>query len=293
MSVYEQITASICAAIEQNPGEFQLPWHRSGSQNFRPTNASSRASYRGVNVVALWAAAQMRGYESAEWATYKQWASLGAQVRRGEKSSVIVFYRELDAPENADDDTGRRFVARASHVFNAAQVEGYTPPITPPSMTTIDPHAAADAFIAATGARISHEGTRAFYRPSTDEIVLPPPSAFIGTPTSTPTESYYATVLHELAHWTGAESRLARTFGERFGDAAYAAEELVAELTAAFLTADLRVTNAPRADHAQYLSAWLSLMRADTRAIFTAASAAARAADFLHALQPRQESAAA
>jgi antirestriction protein ArdC len=218
---------------------------------------------------------------------------MGADHRRGEKSSIIVFYRELDTADDADEGAGTRFVARASHVFNAAQVEGYSPAVTPQITATLDRHAAADAFIAATGAKISHGGTRAYYRPSKDEIVLPPSSAFVGTPTSTPAESYYATALHELAHWTGAEHRLARAFGTRFGDAAYAAEELVAELCAAFLTADLRITNAPRPDHAQYLASWLELMRADTRAVFTAASAASRAADFLHALQPRQESAAA
>lgn len=156
----------------------------------------------------------MRGYDSGEWATYRQWASLGAQVKRGEKAATIVFYRELNTPDVADEDAGTRFVARDSHVFNVAQVEGYSPAVTPQITATLDRHAAADAFIAATHAKISHQGARALYRPATDEIVLPPPGAFVGTPTSTPSESYYATALHELTHWTGAESRLARDLTE-------------------------------------------------------------------------------
>jgi antirestriction protein ArdC len=292
MSVYDTITNEIVRAIDAGAGEFRLPWHRPAGGNFRPNNAATRNAYRGVNVVALWAAAQIRGFDSSTWATYKQWASIGAQVRKGERASTVVFYREIDAGDDADDDT-TRFVARASFVFNVAQVDGYTVESPPVVTGGITPDARADAFIHATGARISHGGTRAFYRPSTDEIVLPPASAFVGTPTSTATEAYYSTALHELAHWSGAESRLARNFGRRFGDAAYAVEELVAELAAAFLTADLGVSNATRADHAQYLASWLTVLRADSRAIFAAASAASRAADFLHNMQPSAAVAAA
>jgi antirestriction protein ArdC len=288
MSVYDQITSQIVSAIERGAGEFKLPWHRSGLQNFRPTNAATHNAYRGVNVVGLWAAAQLRGYDSATWATYRQWASLGAQVRKGERASTVVFYRELDAADDSDD-ADKHFVARASHVFNADQVDGFTVEASPVVTGGIDRDTRADAFITATGATIAHGGTRAFYRPATDKIVLPPPEAFVGTTTSTATEAYYATTLHELAHWTGADTRLARNFGKRFGDHEYAIEELVAELTAAFLTADLGVSNEPRADHAQYLSSWLTVLRADSRAIFAAASAASRAADYLHALQPRAE----
>jgi antirestriction protein ArdC len=293
MSVYESITSQIVQAIEQGAGEFTLPWHRP-SQNFRPINAATRKVYNGVNVVALWAAAQNRGYDSGTWATYKQWASVGAQVRHGEKASAVVFYRELEArDDNAEDETPRA-VARASFVFAAEQVQNYQQEASAAQApaVAVERDKTAEDFVSATEARISHTGTRAFFRPSTDEIVLPPREAFIGSPTSTPTESFYATVLHELAHWTGAEHRLARSFGKRFGDAAYAAEELTAELAAAFLCADLSITNRPRVDHAQYLSSWLDIMKADSRAIFATASAASRAADYLHSLQPRAEIAA-
>jgi antirestriction protein ArdC len=131
----------------------------------------------------------------------------------------------------------------------------------------------------------THGGSRAFYRPSTDSIHLPPREAFIGTATSSPAETYYSTLLHELVHYSGHETRCNRQLGKRFGDDAYAMEELVAELGAAFLCADLQITAEPRADHAQYLSHWLTVLKADNKAIFTAASKASEAATFLAALQ--------
>lgn len=127
--------------------------------------------------------------------------------------------------------------------------------------------------------------TRAYFDPGSDYIAIPDKARFVGSPTSTATECYYSTLLHELVHWTGAEHRLNRTFGERFGDAAYAAEELVAELGAAFLCADLGVTNDPRPDHAAYVASWLKILRSDSRAIFTAASLSTAAVTYLHEKQ--------
>jgi antirestriction protein ArdC len=152
-------------------------------------------------------------------------------------------------------------------------------------VVTMTPIERAEAFVAATAAQIDHGGTRAFYRPSTDSIQLPPREAFIGSPTRSPAESYYSTLCHELVHWSSAESRCNRQLGKRFGDHAYAMEELVAELGAAFLCADLQITDDPRADHAQYLAHWLSIMKEDKKAIFTAASKASEAAAFLTGLQ--------
>ena len=132
-----------------------------------------------------------------------------------------------------------------------------------------------------------HGGERAFYNRKDDEIVLPDRHRFTGSVTLTPTESYYATLLHELTHWSGAKHRLDREYGKKFGDEAYAFEELVADIGAAFLCADLGIYNEPRADHAQYLSGWLKLLKQDSRAIFTAAKAANVAGDFLHGLVTR------
>jgi antirestriction protein ArdC len=202
-----------------------------------------------------------------------------------------VFYREIkpdDAPQlfegTAGDEASRRFVAKASRVFNADQVEGWSPPGLVEASQPVEILSKVETFIKMTEAKIRHGGSVACYRPALDQISVPPREVFIGSPTSTPTETYYATLLHELVHWTGAKHRLDRTFGTKFGDGAYAAEELVAEIGAAFLCADLQVANEPRPDHAAYLSRWLEIMKADTRAIFTASRLANEASDFLFEL---------
>ena len=252
----------------------------------RPTNVASKKAYRGVNILALWAASEQRGFGSGIWGTYRQWAEAGAQVRKGEKSSYVVFYKEIEiAGEANDQGDDKRLFARATPVFAAEQVEGYDLPVID-NPTPMEPIVAADAFVIATGAAIAHGGTRAYYRSSTDSIQLPPREAFIGTATSTSAEAYYSTLLHELTHWTSHEQRCNRQLGKRFGDNAYAMEELVAELGAAFLCSEIGVTAQPRVDHAQYLASWLSVLKADKRAIFTAASKASEATAFLGGLQP-------
>ena len=234
-----------------------------------------------MNIVALWAASQANGFSSGIWGTYRQWSEAGAQVRKGEKSSYVVFYKELEfarAEDAADPET--RLFARATPVFAAEQVDGFNAQPTS-DRSEIEPIDAAEAFVRATGAAIAHGGNRAFYRPSTDSIQLPDRTAFVGTATSTAQESYYSTLLHELTHWTSPEQRCKRTLGKRFGDSAYAMEELVAELGAAFLCAELGIALEPRFDHAQYLASWLSVLKADKKALFTAASAASKAVEFL------------
>jgi antirestriction protein ArdC len=287
--IHQHITDKIVSAIERGAGDFRLPWHRSAGNIMRPVNIASKKAYRGVNVVALWAYAEEFGYSSGTWGTYKQWSEAGVQVRKGEKAAYVVFYKELEFaadPESGDAETATRLFARATPVFAAEQVDGYQVPVLDPlPATVITPIERAEAFVAATGASITYGGSRAFYRPSTDSIQIPPREAFIGSPTSTPAESFYSTICHELTHWTSAESRCNRQLGKRFGDQAYAIEELVGELGAAFLCADLRITDEPRADHAQYLTSWLSVLKADKKAIFTAASKASEAAAFLAALQ--------
>jgi antirestriction protein ArdC len=287
--IHQHITDKIVSAIERGAGDFRLPWHRSAGNIMRPVNIASKKAYRGVNVVALWAYAEEFGYSSGTWGTYKQWSEAGVQVRKGEKAAYVVFYKELEFaadPESGDVETATRLFARATPVFAAEQVDGYQVPVIDPlPATVITPIEQAEAFVAATGATIHYGGSRAFYRPSTDSIQIPPREAFIGSPTSTPAESFYSTICHELTHWTSAESRCNRQLGKRFGDQAYAIEELVGELGAAFLCADLRITDEPRADHAQYLASWLSVLKADKKAIFTAASKASEAAAFLAALQ--------
>lgn len=208
-------------------------------------------------------------------------------MRKGEKAAHVVFYKEFTIASDEDSDEAEtRLFARATPVFAAEQVEGYALPIADtPAPIAIQPIHVAEAFVTATRATIEHGGSRAYYRPSTDSIQLPPREVFLGTATSSPAESYYSTLLHELTHWTSREERCNRQLGKRFGDDAYAMEELVAELGAAFLCADLAISDAPRADHAQYLESWLHVLKADKKAIFTAASKASEAVAFLTSLQ--------
>lgn len=285
--LYADITQTIITAIERDPGHPQMPWRITGGNLFMPNNARTDAAYNGINILTLWAVAEMRDYAVPVWATYRQWQDLGAQVRKGEKSSPVIFYKEFEVdpdPEAADDD-GKRRVARASAVFNCAQVDGWTLPDAPEPLGPIERIATIERFVASTKAMISHSGDRAYYRPSTDTITMPEDGLFTGTDTMSREEGYYATLLHELTHWTGAEHRLDRQFGKRFGDDAYAAEELVAEIASAFLSAELGITQDTRPDHAQYLAHWLKLMKSDSKAIFTAAARAAEAATYLKSLQ--------
>lgn len=280
-SVYESITDSIILAIEQGASDFVMPWHGEGPAVGKPTNALTGATYRGINVVALWAEACVRGYGSRHWATYRQWASLGAQVKRGEQASTVVFYKKLEPSEpDGGEDTNGRLIAWASSVFNAEQVDGWALDM-PLAISLVDRIDAVERAIALIGAEIRHGGSVASYVPAEDFVRMPAAERFVGSPTSTPTEAYYSTLLHELTHWTGAPHRLDRAFGKRFGDDAYAMEELVAELGAAFLCADFAISNEPRPDHAAYLSGWLSILDADKRAIFGAARLASEAATYL------------
>lgn len=306
LDVHEAITAKIVTAIEAGAGEFQMPWHRPGVAFTIPKNALTEKQYRGSNILSLWIDADEKKFEHQVWATFKQWQELGAQVRKGEKGSLIVKYGEWvpkdarsdsggdakpDSSGKDEGDGGKRLFAKAAYVFNAQQVDGYdiAPAVPRPDLTERLDHV--DAFIAATGAEFRHGGQRAFYRhrgPNGDGdfIQMPDRTLFTGTATSTATESYESTRLHELGHWTGAKHRLDREFGERFGDNKYAFEELIAELSAAYLCAGLEITNTPRPDHAQYIANWLQVLKGDTKAIFTAASMATRAADYLYGLQP-------
>lgn len=282
--VYSKITNTIISSIEQGTGTVQLPWHREGGAFGRPRNAHTGKPYSGVNVLSLWAASERRGYSAPYWATYRQWQLLDAQVRKGERGSPVVLYKQLEDREA--DETGtdgpakRRFFARSSTVFNASQVDGYSLPEAKPR-SLVEIIEGAERFVASTGATIRHGGDRAFYQPREDYIGFPNRERFVGTSTSSATESYYAVLFHELTHWTGHEKRLNRNLTNRFGDQAYAMEELVAELGAAFLCADIGVTNSPRPDHAAYVANWLSVMANDTRAIFSAASKASQATDYL------------
>ena len=275
--VYEQITNAIVFAIEEGAGKYEMPWHALAT----PLNATNRKPYRGVNVLMLWATAQKQAYTSNEWATYRQWQEAGAQVRKGERSTTVVFWKFYDRPEEQDDsdvseDRSRCF-ARCYHVFNANQIDGYVPEIADqlPESMRIEK---ADRFFASLPAVVKHGGDRAFYSPAGDFIQMPPFIQFKSP------EGYVYTKAHECGHWSGAPSRLNRDLSGRFGDERYSMEELIAELTSCFVCADFQIRSEPRVDHAPYISSWLKVMKSDKRAIFTAASKAQEAASYLQQL---------
>jgi antirestriction protein ArdC len=282
--VYRTITDTLIAAIEAGAGQFVMPWH--GGNISRPQNALTGNDYHGVNILALWAQAHVGGFATGWWATYKQWQDVGAQVRKSEKASTIVFFKRLGEEEAKDDESERspRLFARASRVFNADQVEGWLPP------ESTYPYGSAAVFksvaelVGASRAKIRHDCGMACYRIADDHIEMPPLAAFRGSPTSSATQAYASTLLHELVHWTGAKHRLDRGFDRPFDKEKLAAEELVAEIGAAYLCADLGVSNEPRADHAAYVAAWLKLLRDDKKAIFAASRCADRAATYLNDL---------
>jgi antirestriction protein ArdC len=278
--VYARVTAQIINAIETGVGNWRMPWHTSGRYAFSPINVTSKKPYRGINTVCLWAAAQAKGYESGEWATYQQWQERGAQVRKAEKATTVVFWKFANnAAETEDSDesnkSGSRLLfTRGYSVFNAAQVDGYTPK-TELDMPMPERIERGDAFFRAVGASVQHGENRAYYSPDSDNIQMPPFAAFVEN------VAYYSTLAHEHTHWSAKADRCDRQLGKRFGDNAYAAEELIAELGAAFTSAHLGLSTEPREDHAQYLNSWLKVLKADKRAIFTAASKAQQAADFM------------
>lgn len=282
---HREITDHIIEAIEAGAGTFVMPWHRSGGG--LPVNARTGNFYSGVNVLSLWVAGNRRGYGSDRWATYRQWRELDAHVRRREKGSPIVFYKETTR-ETMDPVTGKAseepsYFARTSWVFNADQVEGdMAPDAGSPSRNLVEVIEGADRFVTNSDADIRYGGERAFYNRSSDYIQMPEKERFTGTKTSTPTESFYAVLFHEMTHLSGHPDRLNRDLGKRFGEQAYAMEELVAELGAAFLCADLGVSNAPRPDHAAYVANWLEVLKDDKKAIFTASARARDAVGYLH-----------
>lgn len=281
--IYSRVTDQIIKAIEAGADQWRMPWHASEVPLAMPVNAVTGNRYRGINVVSLWAQSQDKGYLESTWATYQQWNSLGKQVAKGEKATLGMVWKPLDnalaeTEETVDADgeeTRPRWMAKPFSLFNVAQLEGYEPPVHPdkPVMPKIDE---AEHFFENLGIDLRHGGNRAFYMPSNDYIQMPAFDAFISP------DAYYSTLAHESTHWTGHNKRLDRDLTGRFGTESYAAEELVAELGAAFIAADLGLSPELRADHAAYIQSWLNILKADSKAIFAAASLAQRAADYLN-----------
>jgi len=266
--LYADVTTQVAAQIEAGAGQWRMPWQAIADAG-EPVNALTGKAYRGGNHLVFGMVAVARGW-SGHWATYKQWRELGGQVRRGEKATHGVKWSPIE-----DKVTGEpRMVPFCFSVFSAKQVDGWEAP-APVVRDTPERIAGADAFFASIGADVRHGGNRAAYVPAGDYITLPDLAQFEQA------SAYYSTSAHEHAHWSGRGSRLARDLSGRFGSDAYAAEELIAELSAAFTCARLGISATPRPDHAAYLASWLRVLRADSSALFHAASKAQAASDYL------------
>lgn len=286
--IYTRITHAIIERLEQGTRPWAKPWnaeHLAGRIT-RPLRANGKP-YRGINVVMLWMTAEAKGYAAPIWMTYKQAQELGGQVRKGEQGTPVAYADKLRRTET-DEATGEEaereiFFMKQYTVFNVEQVDGLPAhfyAVAAPQITEMERYLEAEAFFASLGAQVRHGGNRAFYALEPDFVQMPPFESFQDA------ESYYATLGHECTHWTRHPSRLNREFGrKRWGDAGYAQEELVAEMGAAFLAADLGLYLTPREDHASYIASWLEVLGRDKKAVFIAASHAQRAVDFLHAQQ--------
>lgn len=285
--LYSTITNQILADLAKGVTPWTKPWaagHAAGPVS-RPLRHSFEP-YSGINTLVLWGAAVNRGYAAPLWMTFRQALELGGAVRKGETGTMVVYANRITRQETGDqgEDVERSIpFLKAYTVFNVEQIDGLPERFVsaPTVLPEADRIARADAFLAATGAQVLHGGDTACYELIADRIRLPVFGAFRSA------HDYYATRGHETVHWTRHPSRLDRDFGRKtFGDEGYAREELVAELGAAFLCAELGVDLAPREDHAAYIGSWLTVLAGDKRAIFTAASHAQKAVDFLKGLQP-------
>lgn len=278
-SLYESITRDILSELERGVAPWVKPWTATGGAMMSlPYNAATQKRYRGINVLILWHAAMRKGFRRPVWIGYHQAQELGGYVKKNEKSTAIVYGATFVPKEERtkpEEEQQRVPFLKRRIVFNVEQTAGLPDHLSriPEPAPLADAIAHVEAFLRAVGAQVRHGADRACYLPALDSIVLPEPNAFESAP------HYYATSLHEHVHWTGHQSRLDRDLSGRFGTASYAAEELVAELGAAYLCALLAIPGQLR--HAEYIGSWIKLLHDNQRAIFTAASRATDAAAFL------------
>lgn len=280
-SLYDEVTARIISELEAGRVPWVQPWGKTGTGPGLPRNALTARSYSGVNVLILWGAVIEQGWPSQSWLTFRQAIEAGGCVRKGERGTTVVYAdrftpeaEKVRAAETGADAKVVPFLKRFT-VFNVAQCEGLRPglaadPVPLPEREIVP---VAESVIAASGVDFRIGGNCAFYSPGEDFVQVPPQPAFFEQ------INYYRTCLHELAHATGHNARLDRKLTTAFGTKDYAREELVAEMGSAFLCAALGIT--PTVRHADYLASWLDVLREDNRAIFRAASAASKAADWL------------
>lgn len=288
-TLYQDVTDRIIRELEEGRVPWVQPWDGAQCSLGLPRNAVTGRTYSGINVLILWDAVIVRGFAAQQWLTFRQALAVGGNVRKGERGITICYADRFiprderrRAAESGEEPCAIPFLKRFT-VFNVEQCENLpeTAASAQPVLQEAEIVPAAEAVIAATGADIRTGGGEAFYHRTEDYIRVPPQTAFFDP------INYYRTVFHELGHWTGHGSRLARDLANRHGSEAYAREELVAEMASAFLCACQSIT--PTVRHADYIGAWLTVLRNDARAIFQAVSMASNAADFVLGCAAREE----
>ncbi len=258
-------------------------WARSwiGSSNGLPSNVESKNHYNGINILLL----MMEEKPSSVWATYPQWAKQNRQVKKGEKATRIVFFKQIKTEDKKTGEKNTFPMMKQYNVFNESQLEDYQ---AQEGQGETFNRADVAKFIYNTEANIYHEGDKAYYRPSNDQIVLPAQEDFKNTEEASAEQNYYGTLFHELTHWTGNTNRLDR-LKQKTSREDYAFEELIAELGATFLNVHFGIESTPRADHAKYLKAWLQALENDNGLIFRASAKAGQAFDYLEKLQDQDK----
>ena len=284
--IHKQVADQVIEAMLTAGTDWVKNW--SVPKAMQPTSLSTGKQYNGINWLILSMRKASRGYRTSEWATFQQWKKLGASVKKGEKSTLVVLYKTVQIKDKETEETQHIPMMKHFRVFNADQVEGYEPVIPEDSFADL-PATEADKVATLAGATVKNgDAARAYYAPKQDFINMPFQAQFDSP------EGYACTLLHELTHWTGHKSRLDRDAKTGFGTKDYAFEELVAELGAAMLAGSLGICAEPRDDHAKYLNSWIKVLKDDPQVIFKAAAKANQAAQFiLNAADQSQEKVAA
>ena len=291
--LHQAVTDTIVSQLETGVAPWQRPWSADNTTGriALPLRHTGQP-YKGINTLLLWSSGLSSGYSSPYWMTYKQAQDYSGQVRKGEKSSPVTYSdkirREQEKPDGTLEDRDIWFL-KEYRVFNADQIDGLPPRfrvVSTEPTSAIERIEQAEEFFCNLKADIRYGGNRAYYSMASDHIQMPPFESF------TDGIAAYGTLAHEGVHWTRHPSRLNRDFGQkRFGDPAYAGEEIVAELGASYVCAALGLEPQPqpqpREEHAAYIQSWLKAMKEDKKFIFTAASHAQKAADYMHGLQPQ------
>jgi antirestriction protein ArdC len=288
--LYQIITETILQQLERGVIPWQKPWAGDAMPNFSiPINFSSGKKYRGINIIMLWGAAKQNNFSSNEWATLKEWNGKGETIKCKETGHMILLF-DIKQKPNEHGEQVKSYILKYAKVFNRCQLKSFDPAtIETPHKTVglVERHYAADLFFTNTKAEITYGADQASYNQEEDKITIPPLESFSDTATGTATDYLYTTTAQQLIDWTGHSSRLNRDLRKKFGDKTYAMEELIAELGAAFLCADLGISHVSKGEQASYIASWIELLQDNKRTLFAAAKEATLATEYLHSLQPK------